>query len=252
MYLREQCSLIFCFIQLDYLLTAKCFKVKSSSCQHVLLCKLTERRWDVKNVLAFGDSNTWGLIPGTKDRFPWGIRWTSIIQENLEGVRVIEEGLCGRTTVFEDELRPLRKAIDVLPMVLETITPIDYAIVMLGTNDCKALFHNNAYTIISGLKLCVSEIGKYLPPDKILIVSPIYLGEDVWREDKDPEFDKDSVKVSTKLKKYYKEFALENGYSFLAASDYAKASHIDEEHLDEEGHRNLSKAIIEKISPFLL
>ena len=58
----------------------------------------------MKQLLCYGDSNTWGLIPGTKERYPWGIRWTSILQEKLgsSDVHVIEEGLCGRTTVFED------------------------------------------------------------------------------------------------------------------------------------------------------
>ena len=60
----------------------------------------------MKQILCFGDSNTWGLIPKTNKRYEWGVRWTSLLNESLndkkEGVyRVIEEGLCGRTTVFE-------------------------------------------------------------------------------------------------------------------------------------------------------
>ena len=47
----------------------------------------------MKQVLVYGDSNTWGLIPGTTGRYPWGVRWTSILQEKLknEEVRIIEE-----------------------------------------------------------------------------------------------------------------------------------------------------------------
>lgn len=47
----------------------------------------------MKQLLCYGDSNTWGLIPGTKERYPWGIRWTSILQEKLgsTNVRVIED-----------------------------------------------------------------------------------------------------------------------------------------------------------------
>lgn len=68
----------------------------------------------MKQLLCYGDSNTWGLIPGTKERYPWGIRWTSILQEKLGNadVHVIEEGLCGRTTVFEDYYRKGRKGIE--------------------------------------------------------------------------------------------------------------------------------------------
>ena len=65
----------------------------------------------MKQVLCFGDSNTWGYNPKTGDRFPWGVRWTSILQQNIEkdDIRVIEEGLCGRTTIFEDPLRAGRR-----------------------------------------------------------------------------------------------------------------------------------------------
>ena len=47
----------------------------------------------MKTVLAFGDSNTWGLVPGSvsKERYPWGVRWTSILQERCPEIRVIEE-----------------------------------------------------------------------------------------------------------------------------------------------------------------
>ena len=66
----------------------------------------------MKQILAFGDSNTWGLIPGSApyERYPWGVRWTSLLQEKFadKDIRVVEEGLCGRTTVFEDQSRPGR------------------------------------------------------------------------------------------------------------------------------------------------
>ncbi len=95
----------------------------------------------MKQILAFGDSNTWGLVPGSKphERFAWGQRWTSILQEKFdpEEVRIAEEGLCGRTTVFEDELRPGRKGVSSIPILLESHYPIDVLVLMLGTNDCK-------------------------------------------------------------------------------------------------------------------
>ena len=96
----------------------------------------------MKQILCYGDSNTWGLIPGTKNRFPWGIRWTSLLQEKLreESIRILEEGLCGRTTVFEDSYRENRNGWKTLPAILETHSPVDSAIVMLGTNDCKSYY----------------------------------------------------------------------------------------------------------------
>ena len=37
----------------------------------------------MKQIICFGDSNTYGYIPGTGKRYPWGIRWTSILNEKL-------------------------------------------------------------------------------------------------------------------------------------------------------------------------
>lgn len=67
----------------------------------------------MKNILCFGDSNTYGLIPGVNGRYEWGVRWTSLLDRRVRksGYRVVEEGLCGRTTVFEDAVRQGRKGL---------------------------------------------------------------------------------------------------------------------------------------------
>ncbi len=200
------------------------------------------------SILAFGDSNTWGLIPGTKKRYPWGVRWTSLVQEELKENRIIEDGLCGRTTVFEDQLRPFRKGAEVLPLALEGNYPLDGAIIMLGTNDCKTMFNASEHVIGLGLEKCLDELEKYLLPEQILVISPISLGEEVWRPEKDPEFDASSVETSISLKDEYEKIALKRGNRFLAASDVATASSVDDEHMDEEGHKALAIAIVQKLS----
>lgn len=57
----------------------------------------------MKQILCFGDSNTNGLVPGTTRRYEWQDRWTGIVQEEIEekSYHIIEEGLCGRTTIFD-------------------------------------------------------------------------------------------------------------------------------------------------------
>ncbi len=201
----------------------------------------------MKNILAFGDSNTWGLVPGTKDRYPVEVRWTGLVQNKLNDTKIIEEGLCGRTTVFEDEIRPFRKGVDTLPLILESASPLDGVIIMLGTNDCKTYYNANPHVIGKGLERCIEEIEKYVSPEKVLVVSPISLGEDVWQPAKDPEFDVESVARSKQLVDTYREIAKRRGNRFLAASSYAKASKRDDEHLDERGHEALAEAITEKI-----
>ena len=65
----------------------------------------------MKQILAFGDSNTWGLIPGTWDRYPEHVRWTGILRKAVmpTNFRILEDGMVGRTTVFDDPARPLRR-----------------------------------------------------------------------------------------------------------------------------------------------
>lgn len=199
----------------------------------------------MKQLLCFGDSNTWGLIPKTNERYSWGERWTSILQEKLydKDVRVLEEGLCGRTTVFDDAYRKNRNGLKSLPEILETSYPIDAAVIMLGTNDCKAYYKSNSYNIAKGLGLCIDELLKYISPEKVLIVSPIFLGDTVWKEEFDPEFDSHSVDIAKGLFHEYKKVAQTKGTNIISASDFAKPSNVDQEHLTKEGHQLLAHAI---------
>ena len=76
----------------------------------------------MRQVLCFGDSNTYGYVPGTAEHYDWDTRWTGIVGTGLmeKGYIVQEEGLCGRTTVFDDPLRPGRRGSE----LTETFTPV--------------------------------------------------------------------------------------------------------------------------------
>ncbi len=203
----------------------------------------------MESILAYGDSNTWGLIPGSgsPQRYPYDIRWTGLLHRKFDQVRVLEEGLCGRTTIFEDSLRPGRNGHNSLEAVLESQYPVDIVILMLGTNDCKSIYGATPYVIGKGIEKCLDVLEKYLSIDRILLISPINLGDNVWRPEKDPEFDERSIKTSKELKRIYKNIAERRGISFLAASDYATADEKDDEHLNEEGHRILANVVYEKL-----
>ncbi|MCH5257750.1 MAG: SGNH/GDSL hydrolase family protein [Lachnospiraceae bacterium] len=208
----------------------------------------------MKQILCFGDSNTYGLIPKADDRYPWNVRWTSILNEKLglENYRVIEEGLCGRTTVFEDPLRKSRCGIHILPAILETNRPIDIVVVMLGTNDCKTIFGATAEVIGKGISSIIEQIRTYSSGSKILLISPIHLGEDVWKKEYDPEFSAASVSISKELAAVYKDIAEKENIYFLDAASYAVPSSVDQEHLDEEGHRLLAEAVYDKVIEMLV
>ena len=199
----------------------------------------------MKQILAFGDSNTWGLIPGSGERYPEHIRWTGILRKAAAsyGYRVLEDGVCGRTTVFQDPSRSGRRGLDAIDRYREADS-LSAVILMLGTNDCKTVFRASPEQIGCGLEQCLIRFERLIPPEKILVISPLLLGKDVWKSEKDPAFDKQSVRTCAALKDIYRKIAERRGCAFLAASDHAEACHVDEEHLNAEGHEHLAAAIL--------
>ncbi|MDD7403015.1 MAG: hypothetical protein PUH02_03620 [bacterium] len=131
--------------------------------------------------------------------------------------------------------------------MLEQNSEIDMVILMLGTNDCKKYYKNSAVEIAKGIADCLDIILEYVAPENVLLVSPILLGKDVWKDEFDPEFDKESVQISKKLKYEYSKVANQKKVHFLAASEYASPSVADQEHLDESGHARLADAIYDCI-----
>ena len=97
-----------------------------------------------KRILCIGDSNTWGYIPGSGERYEKNVRWTGKLAQMLgENYEVIEEGMNGRTTAFTDKIEPGTAALDYLYPCLISQFPLDYIIVMLGTNDTKTRYGVN-------------------------------------------------------------------------------------------------------------
>ena len=108
-------------------------------------------------LLTFGDSNTHGTRPivaeGDYGRFDAKARWPCVAKEALgDKWLLVEEGLPGRTTCFDDPIMgPQMNGWMGLKIALSTHGPIDLLTIMLGTNDCKALFGNSARDILGGI-----------------------------------------------------------------------------------------------------
>jgi lysophospholipase L1-like esterase len=87
----------------------------------------------VKRILCYGDSNTWGYDPVTQERFDKNERWTGQLSQMLGGnYDVIEEGLNGRTTVWDDPIEGYKNGRDYLIPCLESHKPLDLVIILLG------------------------------------------------------------------------------------------------------------------------
>ena len=205
----------------------------------------------MKRILVYGDSNTWGFdpatwgsVPMTLERYSEDIRWTGLLQKALgKATLVLEEGLCGRTTAFDDEECEGRNGLATLPAILKVNQPLDAAIIMLGTNDCKSAFNASSKEITAGMELCLKKLIDVVAPQNILLISPLYLEKAAL----DFGFNDRSIAVSRELKQDYKELADKYNTAFLAASDFVKASSLDGQHLTEEGHRALCEAVLKSI-----
>jgi len=83
----------------------------------------------MKTIMCYGDSLTWGYNPKTRERYPFNSRWPGVLQKSLEGkIRVIEEALNGRTTIWDDPFLPGRNGKTMLAPLLVSHTPVDLVI----------------------------------------------------------------------------------------------------------------------------
>ena len=175
----------------------------------------------MKTILCYGDSNTWGYNPETNNRFEYNERWANILG-NLLGneYNIIEEGLNGRTTVWDDPLRGgFRGGKTYLLPCLNSHKPLDLVILFLGTNDLKDRFNLSPKDISIGIKLLIkdiliSECGVNGNPPKILILSPPVIEE---MDENSLFFDefKHAYNKSRKLAPYIKSVANEFSVYFL-------------------------------------
>ena len=91
---------------------------------------------DSKTILCYGDSNTWGYISSTGGRYPESVRWTGVMARELgTDYQVVEAGLNGRTTVFDDPVAPGRNGYEFLHVTMASAAPLDAMIIWLGAND---------------------------------------------------------------------------------------------------------------------
>ena len=201
----------------------------------------------MKVIVCFGDSNTYGRDPITKGRLDKKTRWPGVLQDTLGAdYDVIEEGLNGRTTVWNDPVRggPKRNGSLYLLPCLESHAPINLLVMMLGTNDLKARFAVTPYDIGESMGALIeiaqqSRCGWNGNSPDILIMAPPPLGElTEWAE----TF-QGGVEKSKTLSKYYESVASAYGCLFLDTGTVIQSSKLDGLHYDPEDHHKLGKAV---------
>lgn len=201
---------------------------------------------NMKHILCYGDSNTHGFIP-LGGRYDDKTRWTCLLADRLgPEYRIIDEGLNGRTSAYDDPMESYRNGLTYLVPCLQTHLPVDLTILMLGSNDLKQRFSPTAEKIADNLYR-LACVAKEITTAPVLLVSPILLSEEIIV----PDFSKESVAVSHELASAIEAKAKLLDIPFMNAADYADPSPSDGLHLSPEGHRALADAFYHKILEIL-
>ncbi|WP_158816995.1 SGNH/GDSL hydrolase family protein [Methylocapsa sp. S129] len=196
-------------------------------------------------IVAYGDSNTWGYDPAAGARFAPGVRWTGIMQSELgASFKVIEEGLNGRTTVFDDPIEPYRNGLAYLPPCLLSHAPLDLIIISLGCNDLKRRFWLSASDIAQGVERLVLTAKSFPvgrnggPPDIILAAPPPVVELTAFADMFEGAREK-----SRELGARYRAVAKLHGVGFVDAGEHIHCSPLDGIHFEADQHARLGRVM---------
>lgn len=209
----------------------------------------------MKRILCFGDSNTWGYTPGTGQRYPEDVRWTGVCQKALgEDYKILEDGLNGRTTMFDDFSNPWLNGGKNLGYSLIAQKPLDMIVLSLGTNDLKFTGATGSGKGLDALLNRIKGFDAYYPGStpvfpnglKILVISPIEIHQN--SAGLPTEYGRlTSYEQSVKFPAVYAGIAQAHGVDILNAADYGSPSPVDNVHMGPESHQALGLAVAEKI-----
>lgn len=211
----------------------------------------------MQQILVYADSLSWGIIPNTRKRFNFEQRWPGVMEIELQqmglSVRVIEDCLNGRRTVWEDPFKPGRKGITGIEQRIEVNSPLSLVILSLGTNDFQSMHHYNPYRSAQGLGAIIDSIrrspiepGMSIPPILVLAPPPIQKARGVIA----PKFEGAELKAVA-LTSMIEQIADEKDCAFFEAGSVTTTSKIDGVHLDEDQHLALGNAMARKVASLL-
>lgn len=204
------------------------------------------------SVVCYGDSNTYGFDPYTSGRYPYDIRWTTVLEEMLgPGYEVIPEGLNGRTTAYDRPGAEWKNGLKGFVATLGTHKPLDVLVIMLGTNDCNEDLGLSAEDIAAGMEKLVITAEEELPGlqgymPQIVIAAPAAINEDYKDSPFAHELSPDSIRKSKEIGPLYEEIARRHDCLFVNATGVAEVSE-DCEHLSPKGHEQLAAMLYKMI-----
>ena len=211
----------------------------------------------MQHILVYSDSLSWGIIPMTRKRLLFDQRWPGVMEIALcatgQKVRVIEDCLNGRRTIWDDPFKPGRNGLVGLAQRIEIHSPIALVVLMLGTNDFQSMHNYNAWHSSQGIVALVSAIRNApiepeMPIPQVLVVAPPAI-----RTPKGPiapKFEGGELKCIG-LAAAYQKVCEEIGCHFFDAGSIVAASNLDGVHLDIEQHLVLGNAMSQLVESLL-
>ena len=207
----------------------------------------------MEQVLIYSDSLTWGIVPNTRKRLAFDKRWPGVFENVLnnrnKNIRVLENCLNGRRTVWSDPFKPGRDGSQGLAQVIEMHSPLKLVILMLGTNDFQATHDNDAWLSAQGSAILI-DIIRHAPiepdmpvPDIILVAPPNIVAPKGDIAEKFKGAENRCVGLANELDKVAKD----KGVYFFDAGKVTEASLIDGIHLDQNQHQIVGEAIAEYV-----
>ena len=203
----------------------------------------------MQHILVYSDSLSWGIVPTLRTRLPFDARWPGVMEialnERRHSVRIIEDCLNGRRTVWEDPFRPGRNGIEGLAQRIEINSPLSLVMLMLGTNDFQSMHPHTAWHAAQGMAALVTAIrqapiepGMPVPP--ILMIAPPPIG--VPNGPIAPKFIGAGEKA-VGLADAYRGIASDMNCHFFDSGSVTPSSAVDGIHLDADQHQSLGKAL---------
>jgi len=207
------------------------------------------------SILVYGDSLTWGIVPNTRRRQPFEVRWPGVMENDLVAAgyraRVIEDCLNGRRTAWDDPYKPGRNGLAGIEQCIEIHSPLALAIVMLGTNDFQSMHTHDAWHSSQGVAAIVRAIRRApiepgMPVPQVLLIAPPPITNP--RGPIAPKFLGADVKCAG-LAEAYERVAMQEQCHFFAAEKVTTSSLVDGIHLDAEQHAVLGHALAKAVAP---
>ena len=203
---------------------------------------ITERQ-----VLCFGDSNTYGYDPVRNGRYSPDERYPMVLQSLLgPGWAVAEEGLPGRTAVFDDPITEGMNGLRLINPILMSHAPLDTVTIMLGTNDVKERFGANAACIGAGMERLLLKVksvdcwGGKAP--NILVVAPPCIKDGFH----DAVMGAGCVEKSRGVAEQLRIVAERQGVHFMDAAE-CEFNEVDFMHLTCKGHARLAELLTAEV-----